>query len=120
MPYFCQKVDATLGAEILGGKTFTSMMQDTVAWLESARQEIIDAIINKVDSVPSSYHSNNPHSESSGFQMNTFLQLALEISVQPPLKTKTKQKSVSENEEMTDIEKRLEALIAYLSTLTWR
>jgi hypothetical protein len=48
MPYFCQKVDDTLGEEVLGGKSFTSLMADTSAWLETTRQEIIDAIITKV------------------------------------------------------------------------
>lgn len=47
MPYFCQKVDDGLGAEILGTRTFTSMMQETMNWLEATRQEIIDAIITK-------------------------------------------------------------------------
>jgi hypothetical protein len=48
IPYFCQKVDDTLGEEILGGKSFTTMMADTGTWLENTRQEIIDAIITKV------------------------------------------------------------------------
>jgi hypothetical protein len=71
------------------------MMADTGAWLENTRQEIIDAIITK---------------------MNTFLQFALEISAQPSLKNKKERKSYDDEEEMTEVEKRSEALIAYLST----
>lgn len=50
MAYFCRKVDDALGSEILGTRNFSSMMQDTVLWLEVTRQEIIDAIITKVRS----------------------------------------------------------------------
>jgi hypothetical protein len=46
--------------------------------------------------------------------MNTFLQFALEISAQPSLKSK--RKGNDDDAEMTEIEKRSEALIAYLST----
>ena len=49
-------------------------------------------------------------------QMNTFLQFALEISAQPSLKNKKERKSYDDEEEMTEVEKRSEALIAYLST----
>lgn len=45
--------------------------------------------------------------------MNTFLQFALEISAQPSLK---RRKHYDDDEEMTGVEKRSEALIAYLST----
>lgn len=45
--------------------------------------------------------------------MNTFIQFALEISAQPSLKRK---KHYDDEEEMTEVEKRSEALIAYLST----
>ncbi len=56
--------------------------------------------------------------------MNSFIQFALEVSAQPSLKSSAKHKkpkskfdeASDDEDDMTEIEKRSEALIAYLST----